>query len=527
MRFIHSPSLEAEESTWLGAHDKRYIPHGMLNFNDKQIISAKEIVLIELEQQVLALVPDTVSWAFVTPEEHRWLKQLKSKRQQSFRLLLRHWPDTAQGDLEEFLSLLFRRGLITIDGQYCLDEDVLKSGHNAYGGNLVELLITEKCNLGCHYCLAGANPNMPAMDGEIARKAIDLAYAMEEAPCFTFEFAGGEPLLKFDLMKELTDYIQTHPQRNGRSVYMAVQTNATLLNDIRAQWFAENDFYVGVSIDGVGKVHDSSRPQVNGKGSFKLVLTGLDCLQNNNVRFGILVVLNRNNIDDAQGLIDFIVESDIHALKINPMAFLGDGREIWNEFGLDCDRNVDYFKHFAELLVQQGHLIQEANLATMLQHWMSKKRTDRCLRGHCEAGETFQTINASGDIYPCGRATQSPDLKLGNVLSETHSLSHPAAKNKYIKQIKTRSPDSLEGCQTCAYRQLCQAGCSVQAWERYDTIRHRTPECSFYKTLYPTLLRWVCFDEVAFTHLNICNYFGAPAKLFSKEYLPQTTLAVC
>jgi len=527
MRFIHSPVLEAEESTWIGALGRRYAPHGLVPFDDKQKISTGRIELIDLEGQTLALAPDTVSWAFVEHEETRWLKRLQSKQHQSLRSLRRAWPDTASGDIEEFLSLLFRRGLIAIDDEYCVGDDVLRGGHNAYGGNLVELLITEKCNLGCHYCLAGANPKMPSMPSDTARKAVDLAYAMEEAPCFTFEFAGGEPLLQFELIQELTEYIKTHPQRNGRRVYMAIQTNATLLNEKRARWLADNDFYVGISIDGVGRTHDGSRPQVNGKGSFKLVLKGLDFLQNNNVRFGILVVLNRNNIDDAQGLIDFLVESDIHALKINSIAFLGDGRDAWDEFGVSCDQSMSYFKRFSELLVCQGHLIQESNLATMLQHWVSKRRPDRCLRSHCEAGDTFQTISAVGDIYPCGRATQSPDLKLGNVKTEHRSLSRAAANNKYIKQIRARGPEALEGCQTCAYRQLCQAGCSVQAWERYGAIRHRTPECAFYKSLYPALLRWVCFDETAFNHFNICNYFGAPALLFSKNYFPQATETVC
>jgi uncharacterized protein len=100
------------------------------------------------------------------------------------------------------------------------------------------------------------------------------------------------------------------------------------------------------------------------------------------------------------------------------------------------------------------------------------------------------------------------------------SLSQPSRCNDVMQQIRERRPAELEGCGNCNYRQLCQSGCSAQAWERYGTVQHRTPECAFYKTIYPYLMRWLSFDLVAFDHLNACNYFNNEGVHFSHDFIP-------
>jgi radical SAM protein with 4Fe4S-binding SPASM domain len=163
----------------------------------------------------------------------------------------------------------------------------------------------------------------------------------------------------------------------------------------------------------------------------------------------------------------------------------------------------------------------EDNVRSMCDFLTSKQRRTRCMRTHCGAGDTFQAIAANGDIYPCGRATQSPGLKLGNIFDPgLESLSQPSRSNNVMAQIRERRPADLEGCSNCSYRQLCQSGCSAQAWERYGTVRHRTPECAFYKTLYPYLMLWLSFDEIAFDHLNAYSYFNNEGKRFSRDFAP-------
>ena len=138
------------------------------------------------------------------------------------------------------------------------------------------------------------------MDAPLARRAVDLAYAMNEAEIIAFEFAGGEPLLKFDLMRELVTYIENHPARRGRRLFLSLQTNATLLNDERATWLAGSGIQVGISLDGGAQAQNRGRPMVNGKPSHGALMRGIELLQKHGVSFGALVVLNRHNIGDPK-----------------------------------------------------------------------------------------------------------------------------------------------------------------------------------------------------------------------------------
>ena len=228
------------------------------------------------------------------------------------------WPRQAAGRVEDFVAQLYRRGLLTIEGQSAVDRRMFADGPNYNEGHLVELLLTEKCNLACPYCLAGASQAMPAMDAPLARRAVDLAYAMNEAEIIAFEFAGGEPLLKFDLMRELVTYIENHPARRGRRLFLSLQTNATLLNDERAAWLAGSGIQVGISLDGGAQAQNRGRPMVNGKPSHGALMRGIELLQKHGVSFGALVVLNRHNIGDPEGLARFLLEHRIHGFRLQP-----------------------------------------------------------------------------------------------------------------------------------------------------------------------------------------------------------------
>ena len=131
-------------------------------------------------------------------------------------------------------------------------------------------------------------------------------------------------------------------------------------------------------------------------------------------------------------------------------------------------------------------------------------------------------VAADGSIYPCGRATQSPGLKLGSVLDATDALNACAIAHPVIEQIRVRRPAGLTDCETCLYRELCQAGCSAQAFERYGTVRHKTPECHFNKSMYPFLMRWMTFDQRAVDYFNAGPYFGegSPLVVRQRHFLP-------
>ena len=526
MRYFYAPELEYHESRGMPLlFGKRYAPDAAVTLTPEVVVDTRTTDLLDVDGEILAVEPDGASWSFLNPREAEVVKDLVGGR--SLRWLMDHWPTEAPRRPEELVTALYQRGLATLNGQRSVDARMFEDSHNTRDKNLVELLLTEKCNLACGYCLAGTKPDMPSMTWEIAQRTIDLAFDMNEADNISFQFSGGEPFMRYDLMKRAVDYIERHPGTFGRQVYFSIQTNGTLLNDERIQWCKDHEIQIGLSIDGTADAQNKARPYVNGKPSYDRVMEGLKLLQKNGVCFGAIVVLSRANLGRAQDLVDFMLGNGINAIKLNPIAYIGTGRDNWHDLGLTQDEITEYVQQLVEIVARDKVLLNEANVASMLTHVISKQRSTRCLRGHCGAGRTFQAINAAGDIHPCGRGTQTPAMKMGNVLTETRSLSHPAREHALIQQIETRRPKGLDDCVTCSFRELCQAGCSVEAYERYGTVRHKTPECDYSMAMYPYLMRRLAFDGPAVEHFSTCHYFaqGQRVELVAQDFLPSLGVA--
>ena len=512
MRYLRVPAVERRDvETLAGQLGKTYAPSGEVTLSDTALVDRPGTTLESVRGHRLAIHHTSASWAFLDRQEAEILSSIDGAT-----------PVAAlPAGSAPFVAALYRRGLVSVNGHRAVEGEMFQDGPNYREGHLVELLVTEKCNLGCVYCLAGTNARMPSMTTETARRSIDLAFAMEEARVLAFEFSGGEPFLRFDLMQEATTYIRNHPQRRGRRIYLSVQTNGTLLNDERVAWLRDNGVSVGVSLDGQPWSQDVSRPMLGGGASYDALMRGIGLLRGAGLAFGALVVLNRSNIGSVADLLAFLAAYDIWSFKLNPVAFLGTAQRNWDRTGVTQEEVVEYFQQLVSLIAAGRAPVLEANLHAMALHLVSKVRSTRCLRGQCGAGETFQAIAADGTIYPCGRATQSPGLRLGRVDDPVlESLSAAIAGNRQVLEIAVRRPRTLEGCAACPYQELCQAGCSAQAYERYGTVRHRTPECHFFKTMYPELMYRLTFDRAAFEAFNSLGYFSAPAIRYDESLLP-------
>ena len=522
MRYYGSAALEREEAADLPASfGKTYAPHGPVTLARETRVSAAQTALTQTAWGILATAGDSGSWAFLSGREAERLAALREGR--AFGGFADEWPSESLGGPEEFVGLLFRRGLVTLNGATAADPEMFEDSPNIRKeSRLIELLLSEKCNLGCLYCLAGARPGQPHMSRETAFLAVDAAYAVDDQRGITFEYSGGEAFLRYELMQELTAYIREHPERRGRSAHICVQTNGTLFTAERIDWLKANEVTVGLSLDGDPESHNVSRPQVNGGESFSKVMRGVDMLQRAGVPFGALVVLNRANAGAPRKLIDFLTQNGIGSVKVNPIAFLGDARQRWDAMGLEQRDIVIWFKDFLAQIVRRDADLIEANAMDMIRHLVSKRRQSRCLRGHCGAGESFVAVGADGSMYPCGRATQSPGLKLGNI-RDARRIDDPGRTNEHIIAIRERRPADYDDCRVCPYRAFCQAGCPAQSYERYGTVRHKTPECEFFKSMYPHLMGWLAHEGAAMSHANR-RFFGptgAPLALTARALLPE------
>lgn len=131
--------------------------------------------------------------------------------------------------------------------------------------------LTEECNLRCAECFVTKNRDNPktmsqAILGSVIKKTIPYGAAEK----ITYHFFGGEPLIKFDHIKRAV-HILDKAVKTGKMIkpFYTITTNLTLLNDEMIKFFKENDFKVGVSIDGPANINNKFRIYKNGRGSYK------------------------------------------------------------------------------------------------------------------------------------------------------------------------------------------------------------------------------------------------------------------
>lgn len=182
----------------------------------------------------------------------------------------------------------------------------------------ITLEVTEKCNLRCKYCIY--HPNHPEyrefghrdMDWEVAKMAIDfLKNHSKKAEHRHIGFYGGEPLFNFQLIKKAVQYAKN--LFNG-DISFALTTNATLVDDEIAKFFADNDFNLIISLDGPEKLHDANRVLPTGEGSFEKTVNGAKKIfreyqmQGKNAKVGFNMVVSgpdyKTQYDEIQEFLD-------------------------------------------------------------------------------------------------------------------------------------------------------------------------------------------------------------------------------
>lgn len=193
------------------------------------------------------------------------------------------------------------------------------------------------CNLDCTYCYY--LPTKSVYDGSEHRmpratlEAVFAGFLPRFGDRVTITWQGGEPTLAgLDFFRDAMRFQRAH-QRPGQQVSHALQTNGTLLNDEWCAFLKDHDFLVGLSIDGPKQFHDHYRVTNTGEPSSKAVFRGLKCLQQNDVPFNLLCVINDRNVDHPDDLWQYLRSLGTPWLQFIPAI-------EWEPDPADLSRNV-------------------------------------------------------------------------------------------------------------------------------------------------------------------------------------------
>lgn len=319
--------------------------------------------------------------------------------------------------------------------------------------------LTTACNLSCKHCYIDARTK-----GEDELKRDEAFSVIKELASLDFKvilFSGGEPLLYPDLF-ELNSYAK------ACGIKTCLSSNGSLITESLAIKIKDADFeYVGISIDGTREIHDRFRGI---PGAFDKALNGLRVLKKYNVKRGIRLTLNKENIESLEDVIEISLKEGIERFCLYHLVPTGRGRENMDIGNAERKRVIEYLvqKITAGMKMEVLTVCNPSDGILLLQN---NKGAEKHLSG-CSAGMKIINIAPNGDVYPC----QFFKKPLGNIKKSALST---ILKNDFIgllndkKNLKAR-------CGMCDYKELC-GGCRVRAYARTsdyfgeDTACYITP----------------------------------------------------
>ena len=281
---------------------------------------------------------------------------------------------------------------------------------------------------------------------------VSKALSAAQGEC-TFGFQGGEPTLAgLDFFKTFIALVKKHNTR-GIKVSLALQTNGLLIDDDWAAFFADNDFLVGLSMDGNGALHDKYRKDASGSGTFAQVRRAAKILAAHNAEFNVLCVVTADAAEQAKSIYRFFMHNDFTYQQyipcLDPLGgtprdysltpalfgqFLSDMFDVWYE---DRSRDVFVYNRYFE------------NLAGMLRR-VSPESCD--MVGHCSVQ---YAIEADGSVYPCD-FYMLDDFSLGNINTDSFDTIDQAREQINFIEDSLTIP---EKCKQCEWYALCRNDC--------------------------------------------------------------------
>jgi uncharacterized protein len=158
------------------------------------------------------------------------------------------------------------------------------------------------CNLGCQYCFFLSKENLYQgdsylMNDELLEIYIKQLLESSAGPQVDIAWQGGEPMLRGIDFYKRSVVLANQYRKPHQQILHTIQTNGTLINDEWAAFFKQNNYLVGLSIDGPRAMHDVYRVSKKGEGSFDDVIRGWNCLRKHDVDVNILCTINTSNAD--------------------------------------------------------------------------------------------------------------------------------------------------------------------------------------------------------------------------------------
>jgi len=328
------------------------------------------------------------------------------------------------------------------------------------------LHIAHDCNLACKYCFADEGEyhgqKRELMSLEVGKKAIDfLIENSDNRVNLEVDFFGGEPLMNFDVVKEIVAYGRAREKEAGKNFRFTLTTNGILLNDEVMEFCNKEISNVVLSLDGRQCVHDSMRPTRNGKGSYDIIVPKFKefVSKRGDKSYYVRGTFTRHNLDFVE---DFKLMADLgfKEISIEPVVAEDDTNYAIREE--DVEAICQEYDKLALDIIER----HKAKKPVTFFHYMLDLQGGPCVYKRlsgCGSGTEYLAVTPTGELYPCHQFVGIDDFLMGSVFEGIK-------KPDIIDEFKLCNVYAKDKCKDCFARFYCSGGCAANSYKFHGSI---------------------------------------------------------
>lgn len=291
------------------------------------------------------------------------------------------------------------------------------------------------------------------MNVETGKKGVDLAIELgEKTACVSY--FGGEPLLKFDMIRELTSYALAEGEKAGKQIHFRLATNGTLLTEDILRFCRDHNILFALSLDGDREAHDAQRVFVDGSGSFEAVDSKLDMILHYNPYTVVASVITPKIVERLAPSIRYMWSRGIRFFSHQPDYMDPE----WTPEHLATLKKS--YEELADFYVEQARAKKHFHMTLFDEKLKSHARSPIRLGETCDFGARKISVSPEGKIYPCVQFVSDRGDAAGFCIGNVKS-GMTERREELIAENKSSRPQ----CEGCAFVGRCSNFCGCLNWQ--------------------------------------------------------------
>ena len=339
------------------------------------------------------------------------------------------------------------------------------------------LHVAHTCNLSCDYCFAAQGKyhgDRALMSFEVGKRALDfLIENSENQKNLEVDFFGGEPLMNWEVVKQLVAYGRSREEETGKHFRFTLTTNGVLVDDEVIEFSNQEMNNVVMSLDGRREVHDALRKTVTGRGSYDEIVPKFQKFAKlrGEREYYIRGTYTNRNVEFTKDIFH-MADLGFDKLSMEPVVCPPD-----DPYALS-DKDMPVLLEQYEILAKEMLRREKEGKPITFYHYMIDLEHGPCVYKRisgCGSGTEYMAVTPWGDLYPCHQFVGEEKFRLGNIWD---GVDNDAVREEFKRCNAYARPD----CQDCWAKLYCSGGCAANAYHATGSVRGVYKEgCELFK----------------------------------------------